>query len=274
MRRTTTALLLFTLTTTLPRAALAWGWSQPRGGHYLKVWNRSLLGSRAYFADGVIRPLPTGFGDHALNYYVEYGVTDRWTLVSNGSPFGYSVFNGDSAVYMGSLSVGARRGLVQGTWNLAVEAHYGYAPPVGERALGVGGVEGNLYTYLPAVETHHLDAEVQLGRGIGRGWVSARAGARWYSREGFDPAIFGGIQGGYSFAFGLTVSAGVHTHQPVGAVRFTNVTGVSQTRYVGFAVDLSYWFTRHWAVTAGVGGVALAQSNAGALPFLFGFEHR
>lgn len=258
----------------VPGEAIAWGWSQARGGHYLKVWSRSLLGSRAYFADGVIRPLPTGFGDHALNYYFEYGVTDRWTLVSSGSPVGYSVFNGDAAAYMGTLAVGARRGLIQGTWNLAVEAHYGYAPPVGERALGQGTVEGNLYTYTPAVETHHLDGDVQIGRGIGRGWVTARAGLRWYSREGFDPAVFAGISGGYTFAFGLQLSAGVHTHQPFGDVVVTNVTGVSQTRYLGFAVDASFWFTPHWAVTVGVGGVALAQSNAGALPFLVGFEHR
>lgn len=80
--------------------------------------------------------------------------------------------------------------------------------------------------------------------------------------------------GGYTFPFGLRASASVHTHQPVGAVVFTNATGAGQTRYLGFAVDVSYWFTPHWSITAGIGGVALAESNAGALPILLGFERR
>lgn len=252
----------------------AWGWSQARGAHYLKVWNRTLLGPGAYFADGENRPLPSGFGDHALHYYVEYGLTPRWTLVSYGSPVGLSVFNGDRAVYVGPVAVGARFGILQGVWNLAAEAHYGYAPPIGERSLGRGAAGGNAYDYLPALETHHLDAEVQLGRGVGRGWVTARTGVRWYSREGLDPAVYAGLQGGWTFSFGLQVALSVLTHQPLGAVTVTNVTGVGQTRYVGFAADVSYWFTPHWAVTAGVGGVVFAQSNAGAVPLLLGIEHR
>lgn len=257
-----------------PVDAFAWGWSQPRGAHYLKVWNRSLLGSRAYFADGVARALPSGFGDHQLNYYVEYGLTDRVTLVSHGSPLGYSVHNGDAAAYVGPLQVGARYGLLQGTWNLAVEAHGGYAPSVGERVLAAGAVAGNQYAYVPAVETGLLDAEFQFGRGIGRGWITAHAGFRWFSRTGLDPVVFGGVQGGYTFGFGLQVSLSAQTNQPVGPVVVTHVTGAGQTRYVGFALDLSYWFTAHWAVTAGVGGVVLAESNAATLPVLLGFEHR
>jgi hypothetical protein len=257
-----------------PSVASAWGWSQPRGAHYVKIWNRSLIGSRAFFADGMARALPTGFGDHALNYYFEYGITDRWTLVSNGAPIGLSVFNGQSAVYVGPLSVGARRGLIQGTWNLAVEAHYGFAPPVGTTSLGTGLVEGNRYVYLPAVETHQLDGEVQLGRGIGRGWVTAHAGARWYSADQFDPAIFAGVQGGYTFSFGLQLSATVSTNIPVGPTQATSVTGTGQTRYVGFGLDVSYWLNSHWGINAGFGGVFLAQSNAATPSLTLGFEHR
>jgi hypothetical protein len=273
MRRILTRTLALALLLS-PLEALAWGWSQPRGAHYLKVWNRSLLGSRAYFADGTARALPSGFGDHQLNYYFEYGLTDRLTLVSHGSPIGYSVHNGDSAAYTGPLQIGARYGLLQGTWNFAVEAHGGYTPPVGERALGVGAVEGRPFTYVPTVETGLLDGELQLGRGIGRGWITAHAGFRWFSRSGLDPVVFGGVQGGYTFAFGLQVSLSVQTHQPIGAVTVTNATGAGQTRYVGFGLDLSYWVTPHWSVTAGVGGVLLAESNAATLPILIGFEHR
>lgn len=257
-----------------PSTALAWGWSQPRGAHYLKVWNRSLLGSRAYFADGASRALPSGFGDHQLNYYFEYGLTDRVTLVSFGSPLGYSVHHAADAVYVGPRQVGARYGILQGVWNFAVEAHGGYAPPVGERALGAAAVDGQRHVWLPALETGSLDAELQLGRGLGRAWVTARAGFRWYSRTGLDPAVFAGVQGGDAFSFGLQVAASVLTHQPIGAVREPVATGAGQTRYVGFAVDVSYWITPHWSVTAGVGGVLLAESNAGALPILVGFEHR
>lgn len=260
--------------TTVPGRAYGWGWSQARGAHYLKVWDRSLLGNRAYFSDGTARYVGA-FGDHALNYYFEYGATDRWTFVTFGRPVGLATFSGNTRVYVGDLNVGLRRGLVQGVWNLAVEAHYGYAPPVGETALGRGVTEGQPFEYTPTIEMHRLEAELQLGRGLWRGgWVSAQAGFRWWVREGVGPAVYGGVQVGHQFGFGLTVSGTVLAHQPLNAVTITNIPGTGQTRYVGFAIDLSYWFTPRWSITAGIGGAPFAQSNAAAIPILVGFEHR
>lgn len=59
---------------------------------------------------------------------------------------GYSVHNGDAAVYTGPLVAGVRYGFLQGTWNLAVEAHGGYTPPVGERLLTSSVVDGRTST--------------------------------------------------------------------------------------------------------------------------------
>ncbi len=133
------------------------------------------------------------------------------------------------------------------------------------------------YVYQPTVATHRFAGELQLGRPVGSGgWITAQVGARAFTSSDLAPvAIYGGLQFGWQFRFGLTASASVLTNQPIGSgTGVSNISGAGVTRYVGFAVDLSYWFTPRWAITAGIGGAFVAESNAAALPILFGFEHR
>lgn len=261
--------------TAAPTTAHAFGWTQPRGAHYLRVWNRLLLGGKGYFADGRSRALGASFVDTQANYYLEYGLTDRLTLVTFGAPVGFARAGEDSAVYVGPLHAGLRAGTEVGAWRLAVEGHYGYAPAVGTRALASGSVEGLAWQYAPAAETHRFDLEGQWGRSVGRrGWVTGNVGVRAFTAAGFGPALYGTVQFGWAFSTGITTSVSMQTHQPLVSVDATNVSGASATRYVGFAADVSYWFTRRWAVTAGIGGVLMAQANAAALPILFGIEHR
>jgi len=261
--------------TAAPRKAHAFGWTQPRGAHYLRVWNRLFLGSRGYFADGGSRPLGQSFLDTQANYYLEYGLTNRLTLVTFGAPVGFARAGDDSAVFVGPIAAGLRAGTEAGQWRFAVEGHYGYAPSLGARSLASGVSEGFAWLYAPAAETHRFDLEGQWGRGVGRrGWITGNLGVRAYTATGFGPALYGTVQFGWAFASGITTSVSVQAHQPLVSVDLTNVSGVSATRFVGFAADVSYWFTRRWAVTAGIGGALMAQSNAAALPIVLGIEHR
>jgi len=260
---------------TAPTSAHAFGWTQPRGGHYLRVWNRLNIGNRGIFADGQLRPLGAVFVDTQANYYLEYGLTDQLTLVGFGAPLGFATMGDESTVYTGPLSGGLRWGFAAGDWRFAAEAHYGYAPSLGARAIGAGVAEGRVWTYAPAAETHRGELEVQFGRGVGsRGWITGNVGGRVFSAADFGPALYGSVQFGWAFLSGFTVSATVQAHQPLVAVTATNVSGVSATRYVGFAVDVSYWLNPHWALNAGFGGAFAAQANAAAAPIVIGFEHR
>jgi hypothetical protein len=255
--------------------ARAFGWTQPRGAHYLRVWNRLNVGNRGIFADGRLRPLGDVFVDTQANYYLEYGLTDTLTLVGFGAPLGFASLGDDCTFYTGPLSGGLRWGFAAGAWRFAAEAHYGYAPSLGARAIGAGVADGNAWIYAPAAETHRGELELQFGRGVGaRGWITGNLGGRVFSAAGFGPALYGSVQFGWAFASGFTLATTVQAHQPLVAVEASNVSGVGATRYVGFAVDVSYWLNPHWALTAGFGGAFAAQANAAAAPILLGFEHR
>lgn len=246
-----------------PSAAHAGGWTQPRGAYYLKLWVRSLFGSRGYFTDRAARPLGATYQDHALNLYGEYGLTSDWTLVAFARPVGHASFGDSATAYMGELAAGARRGLLRGRVNLAVEAHASVTPDVGERVLGAGVVEGRSFVYVPTASTARFDAELQAGLALGAwGWVTAAAGARFYTRDAIDHALYGSLQFGVQTSFGLQLMATATTQQPLGHVVATNAAGAGQTRYVSYGLDASFWFTRRWAVTAGFAGALLVESNA------------
>ncbi|MBI5512955.1 MAG: hypothetical protein HY909_04260 [Deltaproteobacteria bacterium] len=254
-------------------SALAGGWMQDPGAFYLKLWTRSLLGSNVFLASGQNVPAGAGYGDHALNFYTEVGLHRRWTLVAYGRPAGVAVFRGQTAFYTGDLNAGARFGLLQGTWNLALEGHLGGTPPVGGDNLGDPATPA--VAYRPTVSTLAGDLELQLGRGVGSGgWLSGNAGLRAFTRSGLDPAVYGSAQFGWHFPVGFQFAVTVSTLQPLGAVTATNIPGTGQTRYVGLGVDLSWWFSPRWAVTVGAATVLMAQSNAATVPLSVGIEHR
>ncbi len=54
----------------------------------------------------------------------------------------------------------------------------------------------------------------------------------------------------------------------------TNISGVGQTRYLGFGFSASAWFVPELAVTAGVDGVFYASSNAATPSIILGLESR
>jgi len=259
---------LFLCTALAPSTATAGGWTQPSGGFYAKVWDRSLIGSKAYLASGEALEVDS-FQDHALNLYGEYGLLDQLTLVGFTTPVGWATYGEESTSYVGPSFVGARWGLLQGAVPLAIEAHYGFAPSVGERDLAP--LDPTL-AYIPTVATQRVDGELQVGYGLPGGWATASVGARYFTADGLDPVLTANAQLGYSSSFGIVAELHAGLARPFGDVEVTNVAGAGQTDYLGLGVGVSYWFNDHVGVSAGVDGVVYARSNAATPALTLGIE--
>lgn len=268
MRDRTTLALLIALTGLLATsAAHAGGWTQPRGGYYAKIWDRSLLGSKAYLASGEAMEVGS-FQDHALNVYAEYGVLDRLTLIGFATPVGWARYDDEDTTWVGPAFLGARYGVLTGGVPLALEIHYGYAPSIGERDLAL---DPDL-AYIPTISTQRLDTELQIGYGIPGGWTTAAVGARAWTADGLDPALTANAQIGYSSTYGIVAELHAGLYYPFGDVVQTNVSGAGQTSYLGLGLGVSYWFTDHVGLNLSADGVIYARSNAATPALTVGVE--
>src|SRR5262247_2818869 len=125
------------------------GWVQPAG---------------AYDLHGQKPELPSSYRDSALNYYVEYGVTSETTVIVHGAVLGFSAIGDASTMYSGLNLFGLRFALLKDAIPVAFELSYGYSPPLGNKPLTEGTVDGMRFLYRPTFEQ-------QLGRGeLSAGW--------------------------------------------------------------------------------------------------------
>ncbi len=243
-------------------SAQAGAWTQPQGAYYVKIWDRSLIGPYGALSDGTLARVPF-YQDHALNAYGELGLTDALTLSAYATPLGYARQE-KGTLYLGTAWVGLRRALLRERWRLAVEARVGGAPEAG--IIGEGTAEGEPWLYRPAEGSLRGELELQLGRGLGRGWLVGSAGLVYLSAPDLDPGISGSLQVGRPFgevqgAITLTL------WQPFGPIDVTNVSGAGETAYVGLVPEIAWWVDPSWALGLGVGGALYAHANA-ATPYL------
>ena len=121
----------------LPLSAEASGWVQNTGSCYAKLWDRSLIGKRAYSAEGLrdMQDVPS-YQDHLISLYGECGVHPRVTAFIGASPFGYAKSGDKDTIYMGPFAAGVRVGLLtEGRFRLATSLRYAFAPAVGDEIL-------------------------------------------------------------------------------------------------------------------------------------------
>lgn len=254
-------------------SALAGGFTQRRGGYYLKVWNRSLLGNKAFDTNGDLVDTPESFQDHALNIYGEYGLTDEVTLSTQLVPLGFTKYGDESQLYAGTLAIGVRHALLRGPRPLALEVRAGGRPAIGDRELATGLLATGPYVVRSTLPTLFLDVELQAAASLPLGmWISAGAGARQHTRDGLSPALFGNLQLGLSTSFGLVLDLHAVAYFSVDRPDITDVLGVGQTDYLGVGLTVAYWITDHFGLTVGVDGAPLARANAGAAPIQFGVQ--
>lgn len=250
-------------------------WPQKRGEFYFKIWDRLLIGQNVHLAEGGTAKLDRTFHDHSIQYYFELGVFERLTAVIRGNPIGWAKFGGESTFYSGMLQLGARYALIVDPLPVSIEASYGYAPPLGDGPLGTGTIEGESYVYNPTIERHRGALELSSGVLLSDwGWLNGGAGLFFSSADAIDPTLTARAGIGARSSFGLTGELIFSLNHPLGEVTFVDVSGVGQTRYVGFTLGASYWFTNFFAVNASVGGAFFVQGNAAVPSFTAGLELR
>lgn len=294
MRRTisTTGALIGALgAIALPGAAAAAGWTQPEGGHYVKVWSRLLRGEKAFLSDGTVAPLGGQFTDLAVGVYFEYGLQDGTTIIAQGTPFGWAQFTSDDGVvdgevegdtsYIGPISFGVRRALYRGeALVLSAELQIGYGPSLGEETIGAGTISAEdceqsepcRFSYRPAVEHARILGELQVGVPLPSGfWISAAAGGG--SMLGITRVLKGLFQVGWASKFGLVVDFHSTAHIPFDDPG-NDVAGAGVTRYVGIGPGISYWFSDHWGINVGAEGVLMAEANLATPTLSLGIEHK
>ncbi|MCA9564882.1 MAG: hypothetical protein KC561_15400 [Myxococcales bacterium] len=252
--------------------AAASGWTIPAESYYLKIWDRTLIGSVGFDRQGEKVELPGSYQDHALNIYFEYGIDYDWTLTVFSRPVGFAAVADKRTAYMGQTVVGVRRALLRRPFGLTAELRYGYAPALGDAPLSASIEGGELRYYSATESTHRVDLEVGAGWGLGWGWLSTRIGARYLSE--FDPVLFGGAQFGVNTDVGFIASIFADFHEPLASLQRSNFSGAGETRYIGYGADFSYWFSPHFAISAGVAGAFLVESNASTPNLSLGFEFR
>jgi hypothetical protein len=266
------SIALLTVAATSSSASAA-GWTQPKGQLYLKVWDRTLIGKKAFLTDGSIADLPESFQDHQLNAYFELGLHDELTLVARATPVGVSSYADTLRLYSGGFALGLRHALLTGVVPVAVEARVGGRPhgPV----LGGGELPSGAFSLSPVVGTAHFDFELQAGAGCPLGlWVSGSIGSTLYTSEALSPSLTAFLQLGWTSSFGLVLDVHGNFAHSLRMDEITQVLGAGNTRYLGFGLALAYWLTPHFALSAGLEGVAYAESNAATPSLLFGFEVR
>ncbi len=275
-----TALLTIAATlswTVAASSAQAGAWTQPEGEFYLKLWDRSLLGTGVFLADGEALSDDSlqSYQDHQLGLYGEWGLTDKVTLMASGSPIGFASQGGEQTLYVGPLALGARYGILDSALHLSVEGHYSYAPGIGEKNLSTQVVQGNTLVYIPTVENHYGELSLHAGYGFNfGGWAQVSLGGRANSGEGIDSAIVSFAQFGYRISESSLVDVHFNTYLPLGDVEVNNISGAGQTQYVGFGLAYSYWFTPHVGANIGFEGALMAASNAATPSLLVGVEFK
>lgn len=262
--------------------AYAGAWTQAEGRCYAKVWARAIVGSGAFVADGVVRDDVAVYADVSAQIYAECGLHPQLTAIVFGAPFGYASAGSEAGVYIGPLGVGLRFDPLgsTGATRFALQAAYSFAPPVGDDVLfEEAGADPRVF-YQAALENHYGEFHALLGHGFSVGgnvsaWFSGGAGVRVNSASSMTAAFVASLQLGFSFYERFQLEVHVPVYEPFGgAITETNISGVGQTRYIGFGLGASFWIVDSFALTAGFEGAALASSNAATPSLILGIESR
>ena len=242
---------------------MAGGWTQPEGGHFAKAGVRVLPGSTFFDGNGVttsIRSAP--YVDLSLDLYGEYGVSDEWTLVGEGTPFGFATVDGNGAPCAGLLQAGLRRRLAHGRHNVSLQVDAGITPPLGTADLFDASpvVAGRPYAYIPTQAGAQADVRLGYGLGMRSLWLGGQLGVGAFTHPDIAPAVSGhaqiGVQLPQNNRLACTLPFRWHTSGFA-----NNVSGSGQSDYVGFNLAFDVSFGRSgWG--AGVGGAGAFYATA------------
>lgn len=243
------------------------GWPQPAGHGYIKLSEWWLIADQHYTDVGLIDPNQT-IGLFNTTLYAEYGITDRFTAVLNFPLFSRNYVNnqvsfttgevlipGEAINSVGDLDLGLQYGLWSGNgW--AISARLVLGIPLG---VDDGGTSGVLQT---GDGEFNQMIQVDAGKSFALGNLNAYANvyAGLNNRSGgFSDEYRFGIETGVSFLQDrLTTTLrlyGVQSFQngllPSEQINSTSIFA-NNTEHLTFAPEVSYRFSQHWGIAAGV----------------------
>ena len=136
------------------KEAGAGGWTQQRGVGFYKLSFRFIRAGQFYEPNGNKIGIPT-LSDYTTNFYGEYGLTDRLTLVANvpvfkrvtlnkqvGNNSGFVFFEGDSKSGIADSDFGIRFGFLQ-SGNSVLSTEFVLGLPLGDNSQSNGLLTGD-----------------------------------------------------------------------------------------------------------------------------------
>lgn len=239
---------------------------------YLKIYNRTIIGRDAFVEGRDTVTLPAGYQDHQLSLYASHELYPRLRLIIDAVPVGVAAYDGETRAYFGGGTFGVAADLWRGPVILGAEIRVGGRPDAPE--LGRPTVDGTEVVVTPVVGTFLGGAAGTLLWPVSWGWIAARAGVEAYGAPELSPAGFGSAQVGWRTGSPLELSAQVQLWHATEVDPPVNVLGSGNTRYLGFNLDATWWFTGGLGVLAGVGGVVYATHNAATPSLRVGVQIR
>lgn len=257
----------------------AGGWPQPKGGYYLKLSEWWVVSDQHFNGSGKIEPNFEEYGYYSTNFYAEYGLSQKSTLLLYFPFINYtyvvipSTFTRLSAWKTGDTDIGWKYAwkfvhTVALSSTLLVGIPLGYKQ---DNALMTGDGEFN--------------QEVRVDAGIGskflgsNGWLNMYSGYNHRTNKYADEFKFG-LEGGISFSKDKVIMAaridGIKAlGNPDNAPDINPQSLFSNFReYLSFSPEIAFHINKTWGISLGV-GTALSGKNIFASPsFSFGVFHK
>ncbi|MCB0279636.1 MAG: hypothetical protein KDD94_09055 [Calditrichaeota bacterium] len=255
MRQLLTVLLLSS-------ALLAGGWNQKQGTIFAKYEFRWINAKKGFNLSGDVVDLGFDYGSVTHSVYLEYGLLDQLTLISN-VPFARS-FEFGSAKFSGfaDINLGARYGFDQeGPTVFAAIVNFSMETGEKSKLTSIGG------------------SAIQIGLEIGHSlheigaYTTAYIAYNARNGSGIQNELNIGAEFGYQFATDFW-----------GIVKLRNVTVLDdlspfvppqfQSEYMAFALEAAYNLTEELGVTAAFDGAFAAKNNYAAPTFAIGIFYK
>ena len=157
--------LLLMLCLSASQQARAQAWIRDPGHAYVKLGYRLIRATSIYGPDGNTRPVGDGYRQHALGFYGELGVVERWLSLSlDGDLFRRSVLvNQGATAGLGDLRLGAYTGLLTAPFRLALGVQLGL--PTGDPSPSAGRVQDEFVARTLPTGDGEWDVAVRLHAG-------------------------------------------------------------------------------------------------------------
>lgn len=270
--------LLFLFLSSVNQVA-AGAWTQKRGQGFYKMSFRLIRADQFYEPNGNKIDIPT-LSDYTTNFYGEYGLTDRVTLVANvpvfkrvtlnkqvGNNSGFVFFEGDSKSGIADSEVGVRLSLLRGGGSVfSAEVILGL--PIGDNSQTNGLFTGDgEFNQLIKAQFGHSFYPLPLYFSAEFGYNNRTNG---YSDEWHYAAEIG-----YTFSNKFLVSfklRGVESRKNSNSTVLGGMGGLSANNqsYLCYGPEFSYIINESFGLSAGIESATRAENVLSAPAFSFG----